>query len=422
MVSHRPGSDRRRGARQTAPVPQPQITVVGIGADGTSGLAPTALEALRAAEVLAGSRRQLSLLDESFRGERVTWTTPMLPAVEELLATHGDRRIAIVASGDPMFYGVGSRVVELAEPGTVRVLPAPSSVSLACARLGWPLQHVDVVSVVGRPHDTVRAALAPGRRLLVLLSEPGAAAEVSTLVADCGYGDSVVTLLEQLGGADERVRTTTARGFDLDGQDYLSILAVDCVADAGLSVLSRTPGLPDDAFEHDGQITKREVRALVLSALVPVAGQLLWDVGAGSGSVGIEWMRVHPASRSVAVEPRDDRADRIERNAARLGVPGLQVVHGPAPEALADLPEPDAVFVGGAVSVPGIIDACVRALRPGSRLVANAVTLDGETTLADWHALLGGSLTRLSVQRAEPVGRFRGWRPAMTVTQWSFQR
>jgi precorrin-6Y C5,15-methyltransferase (decarboxylating) len=294
--------------------------------------------------------------------------------------------------------------------------------SLACARLGWPLQHVDVVSLVGRAHETVLAALAPGRRLLVLLSADGAAAEVSRMLTDAGYGDSPVALLERLGGDGEQIRRTTARAYDLSGQDYLTILAVECVAEPGTVVLPRTPGLPDDAFETDGQLTKREVRALALAALVPVPGQLLWDVGAGSGSVGIEWMRVHPASRAIAIEPRADRCQRILRNAAALGVPGLQVVPGPAPEALAGLPTPDAIFLGGAVSVPGVLEACVEALRPGARLVADAVTVESESALAGWHARLGGSLTRLAVQRAEPVGRFSGWRPAMPVTQWSYRR
>jgi precorrin-6Y C5,15-methyltransferase (decarboxylating) len=398
------------------------VTVVGIGADGLPGLAPTALEALRAAEVIAGSSRQLGLLDDSFVAQRFPWPTPMMPAVEELLREHRDRRVAVLASGDPTFYGVGARVVELAGSERVRILPALSSMSLACARLGWPMQHVEVVSLVGRPHETVRAALAPGRRLLVLLSAEGAAADVSRMVTHAGYGESPIALLEQLGGPDERIRRTTARAYDLNGQDYLSTLAIDCVADPDAVVLPRTPGLPDEAFETEGQLTKREVRALTLAALVPVPGQLLWDVGAGSGSVGIEWMRVHPDSRAFAIEARADRCERIVRNAAALGVPGLQVVNAAAPDAFAGLPTPEAIFVGGAVSVTGVLDACVAALRPGARLVANAVTVESESVLAGWFARLGGSLTRLSVHRAEPVGTFSGWRPAMPVTQWSYRR
>jgi precorrin-6B C5,15-methyltransferase / cobalt-precorrin-6B C5,C15-methyltransferase len=398
----------------------PLVTVVGIGADGWAGLPAASRAALCDAEVVLGSDRQFALLDESVTAVRELWPSPLMPALPGVIDSHAGQRLAVLASGDPMFYGIGSTLVRLLGRAAVNVLPHPSSVSLAAARLGWPLEDVDVVSLVGRPLATLHPAIQPGRRVLVLVASTTAADEVRALLDARGYGGSAVTVLERLGGPDERVRAGADADADTGTHDPLAIVAVTCVLDVGIRPLPRTPGLPEDAFDHGGQITKREIRVLVLAALVPVPGQLLWDVGAGSGSVGIEWMRVHPASRAVAIEPREDRRRRIAANADALGVPGLQIVAGSAPDALAGLPVPDAVFVGGGVSLPGVIDACLAALPVGGRLVADAVTVETEVVLASWHARLGGTLTRIAVQRAEPVGGFTGWRPAMPVTQWSY--
>ena len=394
---------------------QRPLRIVGIGADGWAGLTELARAALRDAEVVFGGPRQLELLDVSVTAERKAWPSPLLPVLPELIEAHAQRQLVLLASGDPMFFGIGATVARLVGSSGLDVLPHPSSVSYAAARLGWPLDDLDVVSLVGRPLETLQPYVQPGRRLLVLVSERGAATRVRDLLVARGFGTSVLTVLAQLGGPDEAI------GADLETHDPLAIVAVECVAGASAPLLPRTPGLPDDAYESDGQLTKREIRALVLAALQPVPGQLLWDVGAGSGSIGIEWMRTHPSCRAIAIEPRADRRERIVRNARALGVPGLQVVDGAAPAALAGLPAPDAVFVGGAVSVDGVLDACVAALRPGARLVANGVTVQTESVLAAWHARLGGTLTRIAVQRAEPVGGFTGWRPAMPVTQWTYR-
>jgi precorrin-6Y C5,15-methyltransferase (decarboxylating) len=278
---------------------------------------------------------------------------------------------------------------------------------------------VDVVSLVGRPRELLHPLLQPGRRVLALTASETAAAEVRALLDARGFGSSPVTLLAGLGGPDELVADI---GESPGPHSRLAIVAVECRLDPAVTPLPRVPGLPDDAFEHDGQITKRELRALALAALAPGPGQLLWDVGAGSGSIGVEWMRVHPASQAIAVEPRADRRERIARNAAALGVPGLTVVAGEAPEALAGLPAPDAVFIGGGVTVPGVVAACLAALGPGGRLVAHAVTLEGQAVLAEWRARAGGTLTRISVERAGPVGRFTAWRPALAVVQWGVQQ
>jgi precorrin-6Y C5,15-methyltransferase (decarboxylating) len=296
------------------------------------------------------------------------------------------------------------------------VLPHPSSISLACARLGWPIESVTVVSTVGRPLAAVAAALAPGRRVIVLTSAD--AADIAALVADRGYGASRLVVLEQLDGPAERITEGTAGTWPQPQHDRLAVVALECALDAGRDALPLTPGRPDSAFEHDGQITKWEVRAVTLAALAPLPGQLLWDVGAGSGSVAVEWLRAHPANRAVAIEPSAERRARIERNAEQFGVV-LDVVAGSAPDALAGLPTPDAIFVGGGVSVPGVLDACLGALRPGGRLVANGVTIETEVALAEAHRRHGGSLLRIALERAQPIGGFTGWTPARTVTQWS---
>jgi precorrin-6B C5,15-methyltransferase / cobalt-precorrin-6B C5,C15-methyltransferase len=262
----------------------------------------------------------------------------------------------------------------------------------------------------------------PGRRLLVLVSEPDAARNVCALLVGRGFGASAVTVLEQLGGASERIRHAIATSWADVEHDRLAVVAVECVLSPALAPLPRSPGLPDAAFDHDGQLTKREVRAVTLAALVPVAGQLLWDIGAGSGSVGIEWMRTHWACRAIAIESDPIRSARIGRNAASLGVPQLAIVQGAAPAALAGLEAPDAIFVGGGASAEGVLETCVQALRVGGRLVVNAVTVQSETLLAEWHARLGGELLRISVQHAEPIGAFTGWRPSMPVTQWAWHR
>ncbi|MEU6483468.1 precorrin-6y C5,15-methyltransferase (decarboxylating) subunit CbiE [Streptomyces sp. NPDC046887] len=393
---------------------------MGLGADGWAGLPEASREALRAAEVLIGGVRQLDLLPpEECPGERIGWPSPLRPAVPRLLAEHAGRRIAVPASGDPMFYGIGRALGETVGPDRLRVLPHPSSVSYACARLGWPVEDTETVTAVGRPLAALAAALHHGRRLLVLSAGPATPGEVAALLRDRGYGPSPLTVLEQLGSDRERILTGTADDWPHPPGDALNIVAVSCVRAPGALRLGSVPGLPDEAYEHDGQLTKRHVRAATLAALAPAPGELLWDIGGGSGSIGVEWMRAHRSCRAIAVERDQARAARIGRNAAALGVPALRVVHAAAPDGLAALPAPDAVFVGGGLTAPGLLEACWSALRPGGRLVANTVTLESEALLADAYRRHGGELVRLAVAHAVPVGGFTGWRQAMPVTQWS---
>ncbi|MCX5411287.1 precorrin-6y C5,15-methyltransferase (decarboxylating) subunit CbiE [Streptomyces sp. NBC_00059] len=398
------------------------VSVVGIGADGWAGLSGAARAVLLDAEVLIGGERQLGLLPPECAGRRVSWPSPLRPAVRGLLAEHGGSRTAVLASGDPMFYGIGRALTEELGAGALRILPHPSSVSYACARLGWPVEDTETVTLVGRPAARLAAALHQGRRLLVLSADAATPAAVAALLRDHGFGPSRMRVLEQLGGTAEDCSDGTADTWEHPPGDPLNVIAVDCRSTPETLRLGAVPGLPDEAYEHDGQLTKRHVRAATLGVLAPAPGELLWDIGGGSGSIAAEWMRTHPSCRAVTVERDPVRALRITRNADRLGVPGLRVVTGRAPDALSGLPVPDAVFIGGGLTAPGLLEACWDALPAGGRLVANTVTLESEALLAEWYRRLGGDLVRLAVAHAVPVGGFTGWRQAMPVTQWSVRK
>ena len=328
------------------------------------------------------------------------------------------RQVCVLASGDPFFYGVGSVLAGHVRPEETVVVPAPSAFSLAAARLGWALPDIALISLHGRELDRIRPHLHPGARVLALTSDSEGPAALAGLLTAAGFGASPLTVLEALGGGNERVRITTAASFDLTDIAQLNTVAMEVGAAPGARVIAYSAGLADALFEHDGQITKREIRAVTLSSLAPLRGELLWDVGAGAGSVAIEWMLADTSMRAVAVEARSDRVARIRRNAACFGVPGLDVVEGPAPHALAGLAAPDAIFVGGGASDQGVLDAAIAALRSGGRLVVNAVTLETEAELIAHHAALGGELIRIAVSRVDRVGGKTGWRPAMPVTQW----
>jgi precorrin-6Y C5,15-methyltransferase (decarboxylating) len=401
--------------------PQARVTVVGIGDDGWDGLTQEARAVLGEATAIAGSARHLALLPDlsALPGRRVPLPSPLLPALDDLVADNPGA--CLLASGDPMLHGIGATLARRLGTERIRVLPAVSSVALACARLGWAEHEIDVVSVVSRPAEMILPAVQPGARVLVLSRDAGTPAVVGALLADRGWGRTQLTVLEHLGGSAERVRGPyPARSVDVGAGPFadLSVLALACEGDAGLAVLPRVPGLPDAAYENDGQLTRREARVLALAALAPGPGQLLWDVGAGSGSVGIEWMRTDPRARAVAVEARPDRAARVRRNATVLGVPGIDMVCGAAPAALAGLARPDAVFLGGGLTADGVLDTCWARLPPGGRLVGHAVTVESEALLHQWQRAVGGQMVRLAVSYAGPLGSFTTWRPALPVTQW----
>lgn len=397
----------------------PWLTIVGLGEDGLAGLGDEAKRCIASASVVFGGVRHLELAAPLIAGEQRSWLSPLERSVETVVVLRGTP-VVVLASGDPFFFGVGVTLSRQIDRSEMRVLPAPSSFSLAASRVGWALQDAVIVSLHGRPLDLIRPHLQPGSRILALTSDEHGPLALARLLSESGFGPSHLTVLEALGGASERVTLHTAAEFSLNDVNPLNLCAIEVVADAGARILPLASGLDDGLFEHDGQITKREVRALTLSALAPRRGELLWDIGAGSGSIGIEWMLSDPAMRAIAIEGSAERAERIKRNAANFGVPGLTVVHGTAPDALAGLPSPDAIFVGGGGSEEGVMAAAMSALKPGGRLVANAVTTQMEAVLLEHQARLGGSLIRIDIARASPVGAMTGWRPAMPVTQWSW--
>jgi precorrin-6Y C5,15-methyltransferase (decarboxylating) len=415
------------------PAAGPRIRVIGIGADGWDGVPQRIREVVLRASVVLGGKRHLAMLPEVPGQRREPWPSPLREGLPALIASLGDGAVAdgpladgpvadggvvVLASGDPLVSGIGTTLIEMLGRDAVTIVPAVSSVALARAEMGWPAESCAVVSVTGRDPSLVLHELAPGRRVLVLSADERTPGQVARLLADAGYGASAMTVLGDL-GSDRASRITATAGTWQAVAPRLNIIALDL---AGPRLGGWVAGLPDDVFEHDGQLTKRDLRTSALARLAPVPGEHLWDVGAGAGSVGIEWMRAHPTCTTTAVEAVPERAARIARNAAKLGVPGLRVVTGRAPEALAGLPAPDAIFVGGGVTRDGVLDACLAALRPGGRLVVHGVTLQAERLLTDAYLRHGGELTRIAVETAAPLGSFTGWTPARTVTQWALTR
>ncbi len=389
------------------------LTLVGIGEDGYAGLGEAARLALSEAHCIVGGARQLALLPADLPGQHELWPSPF--SLEPVLARRGTS-VCVLASGDPLFYGVGASLARQLPAEELRVFSAPSSVSLAAARLGWPLQDVTVLSLVARPLAAVQAQVFPGARLLLLSNDGDSAAAVAELLRARGFGLSRLTVLEHLGGASERRIDGLASDWVQTRVADLNLLAVECEAGRDARLLPLTPGLPDDAYQHDGQLTKRDVRAITLARLAPQPGELLWDVGAGCGSIGIEWMRAHSSCRVIAIEADAGRQTHIQHNRDALGVPALQLVAGRAPEALAGLSAPDAIFIGGGVTIPGVLEQCWASLKPGGRLVANAVTIQSEAALVAWREQVGGELTRISVAQAQPLGGFDTWRSALPIT------
>jgi precorrin-6Y C5,15-methyltransferase (decarboxylating) len=395
------------------------LAIIGIGEDGLEGLNPTAIRLIEAAEVVFGGRRHLALAASAISGEAHPWPTPF--DIDDVLVLRG-RPVVVLASGDPFHYGVGPLLTQAIPSNELQVIPAPSSFSLAAARLGWPLAETVLLSLHGRPIDLIRPHLQPGAAILALTSDGEAPAAIAALVAEAGFGPSQVAVLEALGGPDERLRATTAASFDLDEINPLNLLGILVAPAPGARIVPLVSGLPDAMYAHDGQITKQPIRAMTLAALAPRRGERLWDIGAGSGAIAIEWMLADRSLRAIAVEANAERAERIAHNAAVLGVPDLLILHGHAPTALEGLDLPDAVFLGCGAADSELVDAALAALRPGGRLVVNAVTIASEAALLALHAVLGGTLTRVSIAHAETLGSGKGWRPAMPITQWAWTK
>ncbi len=415
---HVPANKHRQVNDPAAPV---WLSVIGIGDDGLLSIGDKARRLIAAADLVIGGARHLEMIPD-FQGRRLVWRSPLEHTLRDIEEYRG-QNVVVLASGDPMWFGVGDLLARTYGADAMRVLPAVSSFSLAAARLGWPLNEVETLSLHNQPASALRRSLTPAAKLILLTRNSETAPSVATMLADEGFGPSRMLVFEHLGGEKERKIEATADSWSAEDIAALNVIAIECrPAPAGPASLhySSAPGLADEAFESDGMLTKREVRAATLARLMPMPGQCLWDVGAGSGAVAIEWLRCLRRGRAVAIERDEERMNRIASNAERLGTPELRIVSGDAPACLDDrLPSPDAIFIGGGITAPGMLDHCWNALDAGGRLVANVVTLEGERLLLDWQAKHGGDLTRISISRAEKVGPYQGWRPAMPVTQYA---
>jgi precorrin-6B C5,15-methyltransferase / cobalt-precorrin-6B C5,C15-methyltransferase len=396
------------------------LSIIGVGEEGLEGLPPVTRQLIDRAQVLVGGERHLAMVPNG-SAQRLTWASPLSQTVEEIKRQRG-RNVVVLATGDPMWFGIGVTLARHIAAEEMLIVPGISAFTLAASRLCWPLAEVECLTLHGRALALMRPAIAPGARLLLLANDGRTPMEAAKLLTELGYGDSPITVLEHMGSPHERELRGVATSWATDKTENFNTIAVECVAGPNAVAYSRLAGLPDEAFEHDGQLTKREVRAATLAALAPLPGQLLWDVGAGCGSIGIEWLRTNRRMRAIAIEREAARREMMTRNCLTLGTPMLKIVEGEAPAALPGLPAPDAVFVGGGLSKPGLADACWNALKPGGRLVANAVTVEGETALFAARARWGGELTRIAISRADAIGPHLGWRPLMPVTQYAVEK
>ncbi|CDN15126.1 MAG: bifunctional cobalt-precorrin-7 (C(5))-methyltransferase/cobalt-precorrin-6B (C(15))-methyltransferase [Richelia sp.] len=393
------------------------LSVVGIGEDGLSSLTPIALSLVNQAEVLVGGERHLGILPVNDVRSKIPWGSPIRETVAKIMNLRGTS-VCVLASGDPMCYGIGVTLRRSIPIEEMTIVPTSGAFSLACARLGWSFTEVNTLSLCGRPVELLSVHLYHDAKLLILSADKRTPSQVAAFLQTSGYGKSKLTILEHMGGNQERIIAGIASSWQNQKIADLNTIAVECIADSGVVSLSRLSGLPDDAYHHDGQLTKKEIRAITLAALAPLPGQLLWDIGAGCGSIGIEWMRSHPRCQALAIEKHPSRLKYIADNAASLGTPYLNIISGKAPEILDNLPTPDVIFIGGGVTNEGLLETCWQTLPTSGRLVTNVVTVEGEMKIFDWYKKFGGNLTRVAIQRAETIGNFWGWKAMVPITQW----
>lgn len=393
----------------------PWLDIIGIGEDGVDGLSKAALEKLVAAEVIVGGDRHHSLAPNP-TAKRIAWPSPFDAMIEEI-KSHREKRIVVLVTGDPLWYSVGARILKAIPKDEVCFHPQLSAFQWSACRMGWSLADCETLTVHGRAVSQVLPHLAPNVRMIVLTKDKTTPISVAELLCDRGFGKSKMSVLAALGGAREKRFDGAAESWNHEVPDFHT-LAIECIAAEQAKWYSRVGGLPDDAFVHDGQLTKRIVRATTLSALAPYPDAVLWDVGAGCGSISVEWMRAARGALAVAIEQSQERLAMIKENSVNLGTEKIHVVAGSVPEALDGLVQPDAVFIGGGLTNEGVFEACWEALREGGRLVANAVTVESEARLFELQKTYGGEFARIGIQQATPVGRFQGWKPSMPVTQW----
>ena len=418
------------------------LRVIGIGEDGWEDLGADAKSLLYESHVVLGGERHLKMLPDDWKGERIFWTSPMRESVQKILSFRPDENkkgkqavlrsklkervsVTVLASGDPLCYGIATKLLRHLPIDEICIKPALSTFSLICSRVGWSLPDIETLTLHGRPMEMLHPFVQPGAKLAVLSKDSATPKKAANLLVNRGFGKSKITVLEHLGGSKEKKFSGRVDSWNHSEGADLNAMAIECVPDRSADIIPRIPGLSDDAFIHDGQLTKREIRAVVLSKLMPIVDQVLWDVGAGCGSVAIEWMRSHPRCMAVAIEKSKTRLKMIEQNAIQLGVPLLKIVPGTLPDVLEHLPLPDAIFVGGGIAnskrkgSSSLLDICWKLLKPGGRLVAHAVTFETEQQLLNWHKKHRGDLTRLSISRADSIGKFQGWKPLRPVTQYS---
>ncbi len=400
------------------------LRVIGIGEDGWGNLTSDTRSLLYESEVLLGGERHLKMVPDDFNGERIVWESPIKESITKILSwrpskSRPGKKVAVMASGNPLCYGIAAKLLKHVPISEICIKPSLSTFSLICSRIGWSIPDVETLTIHGRPLEMIHPFVQCGAKLLVLSKDGDSPKNVAKLLSCRGFGKSIITVFEHLGGKNEKQFSGRANSWTHPEGSSLNAMAIECIPEIDAKVLARIPGLPDEAFFHDGQITKREVRAITLSRLMPIVDQVLWDIGAGCGSISIEWMRSNPRCRAIAVEKSKTRVNIIEQNAFELGVPMLQIVSGVAPGVLEGLPSPDAIFIGGGLTSGDLLKICWNALNPGGRLVSNVVTLEGEKKLLDWQSEYGGDLTRLNVSHVEKIGKFQGWKELRSVTQLS---
>lgn len=399
------------------------LEVIGLTEDGLSGLSAEQTSQLRGADLVIGPDRifpEVQHLD-GFRGQAQSWPQPFLDIIP-LLESYRGKKVVILATGDPLWFGAASTLVRYFDQSEMRITPAPSGFQWAASRMGWPLHTARTITVHGRPHENVLKYIAPSARLLVLAHDKNSPHTIAKLLDAAGYGDAEITALGHIGGNAESHHADKAAIWAKASYDVpdFHVIAVTC-PDALDGFLPLTPGLPDDAYTSDGKLTKAETRAASLAKLKPQDGGLLWDLGCGSGAIGIEWMRAANNARAIGVDNRQDRLQVAESNAMRLGTPEWQGLCLNLPDGLDDCGDPDAVFIGGGLT-QSLAEYALKRLKSGGRLVVNAVTLESEQTLLKLWGDHGGELVRIAVARAEPVGPLNGWRPLMPVTQWALTK
>ena len=396
------------------------LTIIGMGEDGYEGLSARAKLGLADAEVIVGSTRLFDFLP-THKAERHEWPQPFSAVVDRIKPLRG-RRTVILATGDPMNYGVARKLLEFIPFTEMDIIPNLSAFSLAAARMGWSLPECDTLTLHGRDAANIEAFIQPRAKLIVLTEDASTIHEVARRLVARGFEKSNITVLENMGGVREAKSSFVADTLPAKTFSDLNTLAIECLAGAKSLILPRLAGLPDEAFFHDGQLTKREVRAATLAALSPAPDHLLWDIGAGCGSVAIEWMRSTRGCEAIAFEHHEDRLRMIAINTDRLGTPRLKIVAGNVPATLTGQRAPDAVFIGGGIGIPGVFETAWERLKPGGRMVANVVTIEGEMHLYDLQEKHGGELVRLEISNLTPIGPYRALKPRMAVTQWKAQK